>query len=549
MQRNNNNGSGTSFTPVPNSLNPNGLSHGQTVSASGPPLAGLGRFDPQGPISSSVPDGPVTKRQLAEQLINLIQNAVQPESWKSLGGQGTIDFFNGNGDTLVISQTPEIQEDIKGLLTALRKMQEVQVAIEVRVIMVGEQFYETMNMNWSVGINNSSSSSPQISISPFGNPNAGLTNVVNGFTQAGALAPGLSIPSGGGAFSMPPFLGALPGSLATSGGMSLGLAFLSDIQVKMLLEAATGDKRTQELHSPKLTVLDCHTASIAVVKQQMYMTGVSLQQVGAMVQVVPQNNPYPTGITMQVTPVVSPDRHFVRLHLVPKLTSLIDDKKIMMVSVPVPQIFEGPGSGTPLMMQMPFQQPSFEFKEINTTVNVPDGATVILGGLKSVSEVRDEKGVPVLNQIPILGRLFRNQNYARETEMPSDHGDAAHHHQRGRGNKLHKPAAGQERPLKSLALKLDSPEFSSSYWRASAEFLRIQLQKPRIVPPVCKPRPPFSDRSFGSQLSREEVAGADDLLPFAELIEYVIGSRRQILGQHDGISPGSTCRWRKPTLR
>jgi type II secretory pathway component GspD/PulD (secretin) len=62
------------------------------------------------------------------------------------------------------------------------------------------------------------------------------------------------------------------------------------------------------------------------------------------------------------------------------------------------------------------QQPVFDTVTISTTVTVPDGGTVVLGGLKRFSEGRNEFGPPVLSKIPYLQRLFRNQAYGREVE-------------------------------------------------------------------------------------------------------------------------------------
>jgi general secretion pathway protein D len=46
---------------------------------------------------------------------------------------------------------------------------------------------------------------------------------------------------------------------------------------------------------------------------------------------------------------------------------------------------------------------------VTTSVNVWDGQTVVLGGLisDSVSKLKDQ--VPVLGDLPIIGRLFRNE--------------------------------------------------------------------------------------------------------------------------------------------
>ncbi len=51
---------------------------------------------------------------------------------------------------------------------------------------------------------------------------------------------------------------------------------------------------------------------------------------------------------------------------------------------------------------------------LNTTVNVPDGGTVLLGGFKFLAEERTEYGPPILSKIPYLSRLFRNVGWSRD---------------------------------------------------------------------------------------------------------------------------------------
>ena len=60
--------------------------------------------------------------------------------------------------------------------------------------------------------------------------------------------------------------------------------------------------------------------------------------------------------------------------------------------------------------------PTFSFVTVTTTVSVPDGGTVLLGGIKRLSEGRNEFGVPILNKIPYINRLFKNVGIGRETQ-------------------------------------------------------------------------------------------------------------------------------------
>ncbi|HEY3963596.1 MAG TPA: hypothetical protein VGM05_03500, partial [Planctomycetaceae bacterium] len=62
------------------------------------------------------------------------------------------------------------------------------------------------------------------------------------------------------------------------------------------------------------------------------------------------------------------------------------------------------------------QQPVFEIVSVATTVSVPDGGTVLLGGIKRLREGRSMAGVPILNKIPYISRLFKNTGVGRETQ-------------------------------------------------------------------------------------------------------------------------------------
>ena len=60
--------------------------------------------------------------------------------------------------------------------------------------------------------------------------------------------------------------------------------------------------------------------------------------------------------------------------------------------------------------------PTFKFVSVVTTVSVPDGGTVLLGGIKRLTEGRNEFGVPLLSKVPYINRLFRNISIGRTTD-------------------------------------------------------------------------------------------------------------------------------------
>ena len=79
-------------------------------------------------------------------------------------------------------------------------------------------------------------------------------------------------------------------------------------------------------------------------------------------------------------------------------------------------IFEGGAVGQPVPFTQFIQQPTLNTISVSTTVNVPDGGTVLMGGMKRLNEGRNEFGPPILSKIPYLNRLFKNTGYGREAE-------------------------------------------------------------------------------------------------------------------------------------
>jgi general secretion pathway protein D len=61
-----------------------------------------------------------------------------------------------------------------------------------------------------------------------------------------------------------------------------------------------------------------------------------------------------------------------------------------------------------------FYQPIFSIREMSTEVTIFDGATVVMGGLTrdEVKTVNDS--VPILGDIPGLGRIFRSEGETRQ---------------------------------------------------------------------------------------------------------------------------------------
>ncbi len=350
----------------------------------------------------------VMNRTIQDVLIKLIQDTVDPASWDTMGGSGHIEYFP-LGMSLVVSQTPDIQEQIQLLLDRLRELQELQVTVEVRLLALNEQFFERIGIDFQVKIDDDQTRfERQVvnnSFAPIGQINAPdhLDGVVVGLTPAGTLTSDLDIPIRNSSFQLasPPF-GAFPNSTdGSNGGLTTGLAFLSDIEVYLLLEAAQGDRRNNVLQAPKVTLYNGQTASISDQTERLFITDFNVvTDFFGNIIVDPVVTRIPTGLFLTVQAVISADRRYVRLSINPTVITI--DPNIPTFELDV-------GFGPQLV-----QQPITQILQVQTTVSVPDGGTILLGGIKRLSEGRNEFGPPILNKLPYINRLFKNVGYGRE---------------------------------------------------------------------------------------------------------------------------------------
>jgi general secretion pathway protein D len=101
--------------------------------------------------------------------------------------------------------------------------------------------------------------------------------------------------------------------------------------------------------------------------------------------------------------------------LIPTLTEFVGYDSPQQF-IPQSQSVAGSSIGVPITAVLPL--PRYRVRQIVTAVNVWDGQTVMLGGLisETIAKVKDK--VPVLGDLPLLGRLFQSQyNYSDKENL------------------------------------------------------------------------------------------------------------------------------------
>lgn len=353
-------------------------------------------------------------------LIDLITSTIAPQSWDTVGGPGSIEGFPTNL-SLVVSQTQDVHEEIADLLDQLRRLQDLQVTIEVRFITLNDRFYERIGIDFNFEVDdNTSQIAGQVPILPDD----------TGPSMAFGLDPsGLPTVDFDYAFTQGTFGSAVPqfGGFDAATAANFGFAILSDIEVFFLLQAAQGDTRTNVLQAPKVTLFNGQTGFVSDTSQRPFVTSV-IPVVGDFAAahqpvVVVLNE----GTSLSVQAVVSPDRRFVRLTLIPFFSSIGDVSTFTFhgrtssdsgtnIADPSNQSSTVKNNQTRYTEGTTVQLPTFNFTTVSTTVSVPDGGTVLLGGIKRLSEGRNERGVPMLNKIPYISRLFKNVGIGRDAQ-------------------------------------------------------------------------------------------------------------------------------------
>jgi general secretion pathway protein D len=108
-----------------------------------------------------------------------------------------------------------------------------------------------------------------------------------------------------------------------------------------------------------------------------------------------------TGPVLDVVPYVLSDGYTVNLTLVPSLTDFNGYEAAPLI----PNVANGLN-----VVQLPVLLPLFTVRQVVTTVNVWDNQTVVLGGLVSSTIQSTKDKIPVIGDLPLMGRLFQSQS-------------------------------------------------------------------------------------------------------------------------------------------
>jgi general secretion pathway protein D len=330
-------------------------------------------------------------------------------------------FFNDREGTLLVHASLADLDLIEAGVQVLN-IEPPQVNIKTRFVEVSQNDTRALGFDWYLGnfLMNNNSIGVQGGTAPAFNGAPSTANPSGAFPTAGAgpsttdqiLTPGLrnTISAGG---------GAVP-AIATLSGI------LTDPQFRVVLHALEQRDGADLLNEASVTTVSGRQTQVQVVDLQTIVIGTSLNQTGAggtgalgglggtAGGVVASTINYPTitlpfGPTLDVIPYVSADGYTIQMTLIPSYTEFLgyDDPGAF---VPQAQSASSGVGGVAQALSAQLPLPHFRVRQVTTSVVVWDGQTVVLGGLiaENVTKLKDK--VPVLGDLPVVGRLFRSES-------------------------------------------------------------------------------------------------------------------------------------------
>ncbi|MFV1958694.1 MAG: hypothetical protein ACC662_04705, partial [Planctomycetota bacterium] len=342
----------------------------------------------------------------ADGLVELIRETIGgADAWED---PASLETRNG---IIIARNTSQVLDQVAALLDELRANSGLLVDLEVRFIKAEDSFLRDVGVDLrglgdnsqGIGAPGLGTNAPQDDIffgtnaNPYGVPfgvfpepaSAGTSNDSGIFYNDG----------GDGAYqsrveNLYDITLGNPDTMLNTGGLSFQHVYLDDTEIEVILRAVEKTQRVQQVTASRITVYNTQRANVSVLNQVAYVQDYEVEIAQASNIANPVIQTIQDGVVLDVRPVVSSDHRFVTLELRPTvalLTRPIATFSTSLASGPVT-------ASAPVVLQIPELQVS----RVRTTVVIPDGGTLLLGGLKFYEQVTQNVGIPFLRDIPIL---------------------------------------------------------------------------------------------------------------------------------------------------
>jgi general secretion pathway protein D len=180
--------------------------------------------------------------------------------------------------------------------------------------------------------------------------------------------------------------------------------FLQSVQANAVVQALRKDQTADQLLAPKLTQFNNQRAHVMVAQQRSYIADYDIS--GAVFDPVIRS--FLVGVVLEVKPTVSNDKKYITLDLRPGTALELTPPQVVFITFAGNDVNVGGGG-----FSLPIFLPNIELRSISTTVTVPDNGTMLFSGLISDRKIDAKSGIPLLSDLPIVGRFFSSNNKER----------------------------------------------------------------------------------------------------------------------------------------
>ena len=374
-------------------------------------------------------------------------------------GDGTSATLSSSG-VLLVTNTPTELDKLEQLVQAISNNKPKQVKITTKFIEISQENNEELGFDWMVG--------------PFGNPTGNVfgsggtvgngtprtsgdfINPVNGVTIPGIpVSPTQAVSrivtsglrSGDSAVDRNSIDAILnnPNRTATQNSVAPGIMSLTGLfsegQLQMMMRGLSQKKGADLMTAPSVTAKSGMKATIEIIREFIYPTEYEPPEIpdsfggsstltsglgglggllgGSSSGSFPVTPATPTafetrntGVTLEIEPTIGENDFVIELRFVPEI---VEFEGFINYGSPI----QTSGSnlvGEPtisVITENRIEMPVFSVRRVNTTLTIYDGYTVAVGGLMREDVQNVEDKVPILGDIPIIGRLFQSKGENR----------------------------------------------------------------------------------------------------------------------------------------
>lgn len=356
-------------------------------------------------------------------------------------GEGASAIYTAATSQLVVKNTQDQIELVEAYIESLSKGVEKQIYITSRFVEIAEEDSDELGFDWLLGPFGFNGSNPRIFgaggtagnqigagnpmdysfIGPGGVP-IGWNNVTAGLRSGSQAIDGNSIDA----------LIAAANGFGTGGGSLMSPAVFgisgvfTDPQFQLMIRALSQKKGVDLLSAPSVMARSGQRAKIEVIREFIYPTEYDPPEIpntfgggvgggATIMESFPVTPATPTafetrntGVTLEVDPVLGADEFTIDLNLSPEV---VEFDGFINYGSPINTTRTNPVTGVAEQVTITdnrIEMPVFNTRKVSTQVTIWDGQTVALGGLirEDVQDVEDK--VPMLGDLPVVGRLFRS---------------------------------------------------------------------------------------------------------------------------------------------